>query len=441
MLFYRRRIQQKKDSAVEAYVDDNTMLLCLFTLLAMGAIFVVSVVFKGTSTLFYERADTTIYGRYTELFYPVAILAGMVLIYKNRVTMSQTLAAISAGAAVCVLTIFAVLPTVTGAERFVSAMIMGIAPMRYGEGMREEITSDSIYKIAFTMMVLLFAIVMVWVIRREKGKWYIMGASLGALLLYTNIYGIANYTIPQSKNAWTGAAYMQEALDTVKQAGFDSVTLYDVAKEKFVKAQFLYPEFEFTITNTSTELTTLDARPDVILAERANNMQLWLDGVYLVGDINQNVNIYACTEQAVQAFEAIGEEVHRQPGVYYDAQSVPATTSVGKYETAVMPNGASVYTNYFSTLRADTFVITVTGSNILPDESCTISLTSGKGTKDIPYEIIQSSEELLKIEFKLSQKTGNIRFKLTNKATQVAEVSSIVIERESEKPFAVLPAA
>lgn len=441
VLYFRRRIQQKKDSTVEAYVDDNTLLLCLFTLLAMGAIFVVSVVFKGTSTLFYERSDTTIYGRYTEVFYPVAILAGMVLIYKNRVSLSQTLASITTGAVICVMTIFFVLPTVTGGERFVSAMIMGIAPLRYGEGMREAISSDSIYKIAFTMMVLLFAIVMVWVIRREKSKWNIMGASLGVLLLYTNIYGIVNYTVPQSKNAWTGAAYMQEALDVVQSAGFNSVTLYDVAKEKFVKAQFLYPELEITVTNNASELTKLNSRPDVIVAERSTNLQLWLDGVYLVGDINQNINVYACTESAAQAFEAIGVEVQRQSAVFYDAQSIPSTTSVGKYETAVMPNGASVYTNYFSTLRADTFYITVTGSNILPDESCTIALTSDKGTKQIPYEIVESNDELLKISFTLTQKTSDIRFKLTNNATQVAEVSTLVIERESEKPFAVLPAA
>lgn len=441
VLYFRRRYQQKKDSAVEAYVDDNTLIFCLFTLLAMGAIFFVSVVFKGTSTLFYERSDTTIYGRYTEIFYPLAILAGLVLIYKKRVTLSQTLAAISAGAAVCVMTIFFVLPSVTGGERFVSAMIMGIAPMRYGEGMREAITSASLYKIAFTMMILLFAMVIVWVIRRDKEKWYIMGTSLGILLIYTNIYGIINYTIPQSKNAWAGAAYMQTAVDEVIEAGFDSVTVFDISKDRFIKAQFLYPELEISVTDTAAELTNLESRPDVILAERQNNLQLWLDGVYLVGDINQNINIYACTEEAARAFENIGLEVHRESVVRYDVKSIPATTSVGKYETAVLPNGGSVYTNYFSTLRADKFYITLTGSNLLPDESCTITLTSDKGAKHIPYEIAESGDGQLKISFTLTQKTSDIRFKLTNNATQVAEVSELVIERESDKPYAVLPAA
>lgn len=441
ILYFRSRRRQKKDASAEAYIDDGTMLFCLFTLLAMGAIFVVSVVFKGTSTLFYERSDTTIYGRYTEVFYPVAILAGMLLIYKKRVTVSQTLASITAGAAVCVMTIFFVLPAVTGGERFVSAMIMGISPMRYGEGMRDKITSESLYKIAFTMMIMLFAIVMVWVIRRDKDKWHIIGGSLGVLLLYTNIYGIANYTVPQSKNAWTGAEYMRQAIDIVQSAGFDSVTVFDIAKDRYIKAQFLYPELEITVTDTASELNRMESRPDVILAERSQNLQLWLDGVYLVGDINRNINIYACTEEAARAFENIGAEVHRESAVCYDAQSVPATTSVGKYETAVMPNGASVYTNYFSTLRADTFYITVTGSNILPGESCTISLTSDKGANSIPYEIIESTDELLRISFTLSKKTSDIRFKLTNNATQVAEVSTLVIERESDKPFAVLPAA
>ncbi|MGN0651276.1 MAG: hypothetical protein ACI4KM_12650 [Oscillospiraceae bacterium] len=441
VLYFRRRNQQKKDSAVEAYVDDNTMLLCLFTLLAMGAIFVVSVVFKGTSTLFSERSDTTIYGRYTEIFYPVAILAGLVLIYKQRVTLSQTLAAITAGAAVCVMTIFFVMPTVTGGDRFVSAMIVGIAPMRYGEGMRDAITSDSMYKIAFTMMILLFAIVMIWVIRRGRETWYITGASLGILLVYTSIYGMANYTIPQSKNAWAGAAYMQTAVDTVLSAGFDSVTVFDISKDRYIKAQFLYPELKITVTDNAAELTKLESRPEIILSERTNNLQLWLDGVYLVGDINSNINIYACTEEAARAFEEIGVEVCRESAVIYDADSIPATTSVGRYETAVLPNGASVYTNYFSTLRADRFYITVTGSNLLPDESCTLTLTSDKGTKSIPYEITQSSGDRLTIAFTLTQKTSDIRFKLTNNATQVAEVSALVIDRETDKPYAVLPAA
>lgn len=441
VMYFRSRSRHKKDSSVEVYIDDNTQLLCLFTLLAMGAIFAVSVMFKGTSTLFAERSDTTIYGRYTEIFYPVAILAGLVLIYKNRVSLSQTLAAISSGAAVCVLTIFCVLPAVTGGDRFVSAMIVGISPMRYGEGMRDPITSDSIYKIAFTTMILLFAAVMVWVISRDKQKWCGIGISLGVLLIYTNVYGVMNYTIPQSKNAWVGAEYMQTAIDTVCEAGFDSVTIFDISKDRYVKAQFLYPELDITITDSAAELTKLDSRPEVIITERTNNLQLWVRGVYLVGDINSNISVYACTEQAAQAFENIGVKVERENGVRYDAQSIPATTSVGRYETAVLPNGASVYTNYFEVPLPDTVYITVTGSNLLPEESCTILLTSDKGKKTIDYQIIESSGDKLTIAFTLDRKTADIRFKLTNTATQVAEVSTLVIERESNRPLAVLPAA
>lgn len=449
-LYYKRRnkpLEYNEDGTVKAgsgpYIDDKTMVLCWFTLLAMGAIFVVSIAFKATSTLFAERMDTVMYGRYTEVLYPVAIFAGMLLIYKGRFSLVQSFAALVFGAVVNLLTEVFVVPVVLGCDRFVSAMIMGLAPLRYGETMKSLYTQESFIKIIATTMAMLFVWVIIKLIRREsKHDYPFFAVPLACLLIYSIVYGYVSYTVPQSKNAQTGANYMTEAIE--KLGGeYDSVAFVAVPREKQVKAQFLYPEMEFEVISSYSKLSNMSELPEIILSPREESLSLWKDGIYLVGDLNSNIQLCVTTEEAAQRFREQGLRVTEGGSITYTAVQLPATTSVVKrghdesadldYENpsedsvvAMLPNGSSVYTNYFHLQHSGEYIVTVYGDGV---DSGKVVLTQDKGSKEMEYEVVSSGRDKLVVKFTALKKTENVRFKLTCSGSEPIEVSGMVIEQ------------
>ena len=449
VLYYKRRNKQPEygeDGAVKAgtgpYIEDKTAVLCWFALLAMGAIFVVSVAFKATSNLFSERMDTVMYGRYTEVFYPIAIFAALLLIYKGKLGMVQTFAAMVFAGVIDLLTELMVVPVVLGGDRFVSAMVMGLAPLRFGEGMKELYTGESFIKIIAATSVMLFVWVIVKLLMREKRSLHLFfSVPLAVLLAYTSVFCYNSYTLPQSKNADTGAKYVKEAFDLLAEET-DSVTLVNVPRDKQVKAQFLYPEMKIELVSSITKLAKLETLPAVMASPQEDALALWTEGIYLVGDRN-NICIYVADEELAERFREKGCRVSDGNRVEYNAVTIPATSSVVKSGvsadadlnyvqhdeesvTALLPNGSSVYTHYFTAPKACSLVVTVNGEGL---DSGRISLTSDKGSNNLEYEIVSSDGNTLTIKFTVMKKTENIRFKLTNYASEPIEVSSLKIER------------
>lgn len=454
VLFYKHRGREVKldENGVQLpdsgpYINKNTAVMCWYAFLAMGAAFVVSVAFKATSSLIFERMDTVIYGRYTESFYPLAIFAGMLLIYKGRLGLGQSFAALIFGAAVNLLSEMLVVPVVLGGDRLVSAMIMGIAPLRYGEGMRDLFTSASFIKIIITTMSVLFVWVIIKLIRRDDKRLYMFFAlPLAGMLMYTNIYCYNNYTVPQSKNAQNGADYMTAAIELL-DGEFDSVTCVNIAKERYVKAQFLYPELDFKIISSVNKFRTLEEMPDIILASREDNISLCSEDIWLIGDINSNVQVYAGTERAHEWALSKGYHVTQGGAIRYSAADIPATTSVVKDSAeqsanlamesaysdevrAVIPQHASVYTNYFNPPYAGRYLLTITGDNL---EGSKLSITAAKGETDLNFEVISETETELAVTFFAREKTANVRCKLTNGEGEPVIVRTLTVEKAVEE--------
>ena len=450
LYFKRRNAPVKYDeqgNAIEGsgpYLDDKSMVFCLFTLLAMGAIFVVSVCFKATSTLYEQRMDTVMYGRYTEVFYPIAIFAGLLLIYKGKLSFLQTFGALVFTAVINVLTQVFVVPVVLNGKRFVCAMIMNIAPLRFGEGMKELFTQESFVKIMAATSVVVFAWFLVRFIRRSDSKPFLFFAvPMVCLLTYSGVYDYINYTVPQAKTAETGARYVREAMEGLED-DMDSLAFVALARDKEVKAQFIYPELETEVVSSFAKLALRESYPQVMLAAREESLDLWLDGVYRVGDINNTLNLFTSSEEFAQLARDKGLRVSEGNGhVVYTAAELPSTTSVIKEGlpedadlsmadsafdeiTALLPNGSAVYTNYFHAQTSGKINITVYGTNV---DSGKITLTAEKGDRSLEYEIISADADKLVISFSVSKKTENIRFKLTNNSAVPIGVTSLEIER------------
>lgn len=444
VLYYRKR---PKKSALSSSaedggpVDKRTAVFMWFALLAMGAIFVVSVCFKATSTLLTERGDTMIYGRYTEIFYPVAILAGLAVIYKNLFGVAHSFAAMCVASAVNVATVLWVMPVVTGADRFVSAMIMNIAPMRYGESMRSLLTQDSFIKIIITTMSMLFLWLLVGIIRRnDKNIQAFFSVPLAALLLYSGTYGYVCYTAPQSKNAANGANKISAAIDLV-YGDFDSVTCCGVTRERYVKGQFLYPELHVGVVNSAASLRKLDVLPDIIIATDTDVLAAQVEGIRLVGSAAADLQVYAGSAETAEKLRAKGLRVAEEGEITYVAADIPATANVQRTgvsgdanrdipeisgAVAVIPGGAAVYTDYVDLPLAGKYIFEVSGSGV---DRGRISLTSGKGAEDMEYEVIERTETTLAVRASISGKTESVRFKLSGTDGEPIEVAALTIKR------------
>ncbi|MBQ8194798.1 MAG: hypothetical protein IJZ47_05465 [Oscillospiraceae bacterium] len=431
VMYFKRNAQIKKtpEKELTAYIADNEAILSIFAFLVMGAVFVVSVAFKATSTVLDERMDTLIYGRYTEVFYPIAIYTAFLLIYRCKLTTAHTFGALAFAAVINILTNLFVAPKVVAGERMVSAMIMGIAPMRYGEAIKDLPTDQTFLKLIITNMSMLFIFVIIQLILKDRSKLYrFFCFPLAALLLYTNIYGYTNYTVPQAKNAAVGARYMDEALSMMDGAA-DSVVCYAIAKERYVKAQFLYPELEFILASNLSAINKLEERPHFIVADREDNLQLWAEDVYLVGSINNNTHLYACTAEACEWAVAHGYELSDNGEAYYSGAVIPATSAVTRDgDAAVMPDNSAVYTNYFTVFRGGKYYFTCMGDNI-DDEDITITLTSEKGSVELHPSDVKRSEGMLVIELTTEEKLANVRLKLSNNTDEEVRLDSMTISR------------
>ena len=450
IFYYKRRNKQyvydengNPDPKSGPYTDDNTAVLCWFVFLAMGAIFAVSVAFKATSSLYGERMDTVLYGRYTEVFYPLALFAGLLLIYKRRFSLAQSFAALATAGVINLLTQFFVVPVALGGDRFVSAMVMGLSPLRYNESIKEVYTQASFTKFIVTTMTMLFVWVLVKVFRKDDKRVYAyFSFPLAALLLYTNIFGYVTYTVPQSKNSAAGARYVQEAISLI-DGEFDSVTAVNLSRERYVKAQFLYPALDVQVITSVSKFRALEEKPEISLSPREDILSLWADDVYLIGSPNNTVCVYASGEDAVRRALEKGLRVTESGIVRYTAADLPATTHVIKtghnadadmnYQndaedavTAQLPGGSAVYTNYFTLHRPGIYYVTVNGSGVNEGK---VTLTADKGETTMNFQTAKSSPDELVIRFTVKEKTEGVRFKLTNSSGEPLSVSSLCISK------------
>lgn len=429
-LSVKKRISDKESCSS----DDGITLLTWFALLSVGAIFAVSVLFKGTSSLLYARADTVIYGRYTEAFYPIAIFAGLVLIYKGCFSRWQAFAATAVGAVTNLLSTVFVVPIIVGCDRFVSAMILGLAPMRYGEGIKTLLTEQSIQKIMISAMLPLLIWLGVMLFRRKRGgDWLIFSAPLLALLVYSGAFGYFSYTLPQAKSAAKGANYMSQALELVS-GEYDRAEAVNLSRERLTKGQFLYPEITIIPAPYDGE------RAEIVLGNRKDMLSLWDNSLWQIGDINNTVHTFASTEKAAESAEKKGLKVSKRSCVYYTAAELPATESAEKLGarggdlnlaencegvSAVVPEGAAVYTHYFNAKKTCRLFITVDGSGL---DAGRIALSFDKGESPIKYEILSASPEKLAISFIAEENMENIRFKLSCGGGELT-VSALTISR------------
>ncbi len=438
ILYIKRRYNitaavKAKTDIPEEYLSDNYAVLAIFALLVMGAAFVVSVLFKGSSNVLTQRCDTLIYGRYTEGYYPIAIFISLLLISRKKLTIIHSFSALACAAVINVLTLIFVAPVVTNGTRMTSGMILGIAPIRWGEKIKDLPTNATFTKIIITVMLLLIAFIVAHTfLKNKKYPALIFALPLAGLLTYTNIYCYINYNVKQAQNAEVGAKNMQEVLSILDGSGFDSVCCFDIAKEKYVKGQFLFPEREFIIADNFSELTVLSETPDFIISDKEDNLDLWIEDVYLVGDINRAIHLYACTDIAKQWAAEQGHTLSEGGKIHYDTPTIPTTATVENMGEALkLPRNSAVYTNYMLLYKAGTYYITAKG-NELDSDAVTLTLTSDKGAEKLPYTIIEQSSDTLKLSFALDRKTQNVRFKISNNNSFPINVSELTIEKSED---------
>ena len=432
-MFFKRRIQnmsKNKARPVMEYLTDNDAILTVFAFFVMVAAFVISVVFKSTSSLIEERMDTMIYGRYTEVFYPVAIFTALVLIYRGKLSFIHTFASLCCASAICIMTKIFTVPTVLGGTRMVSGMILGIAPLRYGEGIKELPTAATFDKLITTVMAMLFVLLIIQLLRKKDKRIYqYFCFPLAGLLIYTNVYCYKNYNMTQSKNAVNGANYMIQALSMIEDSGM-TVCCYDLTKERYVKAQFLYPDMELVIAKSMAALTELEERPDFIVSDKEDNLNLWFKDVYLVGSIGNTVHLYACNNEAYNYVKDKGLAVSENNIIHYDGAQILTTAEQLKTSgsAAVFEPRTAIYTNYTTLFKSGTYYITARGEGIDRD-GVTITLKYNKGESPLNYKVVQKADGVLRIEIKADKKLPNVRFKLTNNTGEDIILDSISIEK------------
>jgi len=431
--YFRALIKAKKTAHTEKteILSDNEAILSLFTLLVMVAVFAVSAAFKCTSPHLEARCDTLIYGRYTEVFYPIAIFAALVLIRRGCYTLFHSLAALCSAAVINVLTVALVVPSVVSGTRMTSAMIMGLAPIRYGEKMKSLPTEQSFIKMMATTMIILMALLLIQFIIKKSGRIYLLYLlTLSAGLLYTNVYCYFNYNVTQGKNALVGAERMEQALSMVQGSGLYTVCFYDLASERYIKGQFILPEGEITLADSFYDLADLTERPHFMVADREDNLHAWIDDVYLVGSINNNMQLYACTDEAREWARSQGYSLSENGAVRYSGAELTASKTASYEDGRVIcPTGASAYTNYLTLYNAGTYRITVTGEGTDLGRTL-INLTASKGERMLDYIITERSGGVLVIEFTVEQKLEGVRFELSNSNTEALVIESLVIECE-----------
>lgn len=432
---------------VRTYISGSLAIFCWFAFLAMGAIFVVSVCFKATSTVYDTRADTTIFGRYIETFFPVAIFPALIMIYKKRFSIAHCIASLFTAAGIFLLTEWLTVPVVTGdgetTKNIVNAMILGIAPLRIGEGIKDSFTNETFLKIMVILTILLLAVLIIRLIKKNgESIFNWVAIPLCGLFMYTTIYCFDSYTVVQGKNAQYGADYVSTALDMIKDCEYNDVVAFSMKAERYVKGQFLFPDMTIRVASSFKKLEKLDERPDFIISDREDNLNLWINDVYLVGDINNNIHLYACSSDAIGWCRENGLELTEPGAAVYTGGNIPATSSVKRDgDNALLPSGSAVYTNYFVLYSAESYYVKIYGENL---DKLDIDITSDKKANKIDYTIVAESVDtgtMYHITFPASlSKTENVQIKLTNRSSEEVTVSGMSLERGSgTSPLAILP--
>lgn len=201
----------------------------------------------------------------------------------------------------------------------------------------------------------------------------------------------------------------------IDDSGFDDVLAFSLKSERYVKAQFLFPDMHVRLASTLKKLNSQTARPDFIIADREDNLQLWSGDLWLVGDVNNNIHLYACTNAAREWCEAQGLELSAPASFEYSGRNIPSTSSVTRDGgAAVLPEGSAVYTNYFALYSSGGFTFTLRGTGL---EQLSIALTSDKKANSIDYEIVSSDDGEMVLKFNAAAaKTENVQLKLTNRS-------------------------
>lgn len=270
IIMYHVTAKRAKDSGVnissgkvQTYVSPSLAIFCWYALLCMGAIFVVSVMFKSTSTVYDTRADTAIFGRYIETFFPIAIFPSLIMIYRRRFTIRHCFAALLTGAFICLMTELFTVSAVVGdgetTKSIVGAMILGIGPLRIGEGLKDTFTEATFVKIIAVVMLILLAVVIVRLVKKKEDSLFnFIAIPLGALLIYSTLYGFDSYTMVQGKNASYGAQYVTEALSMIEDCPYNDVLCFSMKGERYSKAQFLYPDMKLRLASNTKEAPGAD---------------------------------------------------------------------------------------------------------------------------------------------------------------------------------------
>lgn len=444
VIFHRRRgktpvlIESGFDPKTLPYINAKTAVFCWLSLLAMGAAFAVSVLFKSTSSVFDKRMDTVIYGRYTESFYPIAILCGLLLLYRGKVKTGHVLAALLLTVSVFAGTQLLVVPIVTNSETFVSAMVLGLAPMRYGEGLKSLYTQETFYKIyAAVAAALAVFLIIISIKKLGRARCVVFSAVLAGLLIYTSIFGYANYIVPQGRTALNAAKTMSKAVD--KLGGeFGEITLFNVSRDKYVKTQFLYRDMTVRVASSVSAYNKLERKTDIVMAGYEETPELWIEDLRLIGSVGNAIHIYAASDSARDWAESRGFRLGESSIVRYSAAELPVTSAAvktGHNESAdldfknaaednvriMLPQNAAVYTNY-TNLQKGTYVFTVSGEGI---NRGIITLTSDRGKNELPFEILTNTGGKLQVAVSVYKKTENVRFKLTNSGSDASIVDSL----------------
>ncbi len=433
-MYFRRRIKPDADGA--GYISDNDAMLAIFALISTAAVFVISVLFKCTSNSLEARCDTLIYGRYTEVFAPIALYATLILVQRGKFSIYHALASVCSAAVINTLTMLFVVPTVIGGTRMTSAMIMGLAPLRYGEKMKSLPDETSFFKIIITVMVVLMIVLIIhFAIRDAKRMLRCVCIPLAVMLTYTNIYCYSSYTTVQSKNAMTGAKYMQQALDMVEGSGLDTVCCYNVSSERYIKGQFLMPDGRFIIAKSMSALSELSERPHFMIADREDNLHAWVAGICLVGDINSNMQLYACTGSAYEWAASQGYRLSDNGSIYYSGEQLPASDNVLRgSDYTKLTTGAQIHTNYLTLFKKGTYRIIITGTGVELGNSI-ITITSSKGDYTHDFTITKQRDGILEIELEAPQKLEGVRIELSNSNSEPIIINSLEIRRGSDMPM------
>ncbi len=433
-MYFRRRSQSAKtaDGAeTEPYLCDKDAILAIFTLLAVAAVFAISVIFKCTSQHLDARCDTLIYGRYTDVFAPLAIFTTLILLKRKKLTIYHSLAAVCTAGVVNTLTMLTVVPAVVKGTRMTSAMIIGLAPLRYGEKMKSLPTETSFFKIiATTMSVLMIFLIIQLVLRKGKDMLRVFSIPLASALLYTNLYCYFNYNVVQGKNALVGATQMSEALEMVQGSGLETVCCYDLALERYIKGQFLMPDGKVIVAKNMTALGKLEEMPHFIIADREDNLQMWVEGAQLVGDINNHMQLYACTDEAKEWAASQGYSLSENGSICYSGGDIPASkTATRENDILTCPNGAQVYTNYLTLYKKATYRITVTGDGVdLGNTLVTVTSDKGGCTHDVT---VKKDNGVLEIQLEVTEKLEGVRIEIANSNTRPITITGLEIVRRN----------